>query len=133
MSRSTEAARELFIRGLRDRLEAGAVEYGEQSFERPVAQILSEMQEELLDVAGWAFIGWTRLQRLRAACVANAVRQVIADGARYADIDAVSAVLEQSGMTKPAVDNAIDYALTIGTVEVRDAESGLLTLPAGGA
>jgi len=51
---------------LRKRLEAGAREYGEISFRREPSELIGEIEEELLDVCGWAFILWCRLRRLQA-------------------------------------------------------------------
>jgi hypothetical protein len=50
---------------LRERLEAGARTYGEASFQRHATELAAEIEEELLDVSGWAFILWCRLRRLR--------------------------------------------------------------------
>jgi hypothetical protein len=54
-----------FIGRVHGRLEAGAEQYGEASFRRPVGELAGEIEEELLDVCGWAFILWTRVRRLR--------------------------------------------------------------------
>lgn len=56
-----------FVAQLRARLAAGARQYGNRSFERPLAEVVEEIEQELLDVAGWGLIAWTRLQRVRAA------------------------------------------------------------------
>lgn len=50
---------------LEARLARGVREYGDGSFSEPPDELLREMQEEVLDVAGWGFILWVRLQRLR--------------------------------------------------------------------
>lgn len=47
------------------RLEQGAREYGDQSFSKEPRELVREVEEELLDVAGWAFILWTRIRALR--------------------------------------------------------------------
>jgi len=49
---------------LRERLEAGARNYGEVSFRREPAELAGEIEQELLDVCGWAFVLWCRLRRL---------------------------------------------------------------------
>ena len=54
-----------FTARLRARLEAGAREYGDTSFSRPAAELIDEIQQELEDVAGWGFLLWVRLDRLR--------------------------------------------------------------------
>jgi hypothetical protein len=50
---------------LRERLEAGARSYGEASFGREPAELAGEIEQELLDVCGWAFVLWCRLRHLR--------------------------------------------------------------------
>lgn len=52
-----------FAARLRARLDRGAETYGDQSFERPLPTTLHEIEEELLDVSGWAFVAWVRLRR----------------------------------------------------------------------
>jgi hypothetical protein len=49
------------------RLDAGQLEYGDRSFSRPSSELLDEIEEELLDVIGWAYPLWCRLRKLRAA------------------------------------------------------------------
>jgi hypothetical protein len=49
------------------RLDAGQLEYGDRSFSQPSGELLDEIEEELLDVIGWAYPLWCRLQKLRAA------------------------------------------------------------------
>lgn len=53
-----------FAARIRGRLEVGKREYGDSSFRRPMVELVGEIQEELLDVAGWAFILYSRLERL---------------------------------------------------------------------
>lgn len=55
----------LFVRAVRSRLEAGRAEYGDRSFERPPTELLAELQEEALDLAGWGFVLWHRLSEMR--------------------------------------------------------------------
>ena len=54
-----------FGAAMRQRLEQGRKTYGDRSFQRPPAELLAEIQEELLDIAGWGFIAWTRLEELK--------------------------------------------------------------------
>jgi hypothetical protein len=74
-----------FIAAVRARLEAGAEAYGDQSFERPTAELVRELQQEALDLAGWGFILFERLRRLEAVAkradedAASAERPVRAD------------------------------------------------------
>ena len=49
------------------RLDAGKLEYGDRSFSQPSGELLDEIEEELLDVIGWAYPLWCRLRKLRAA------------------------------------------------------------------
>jgi hypothetical protein len=58
-----EVARFLYM--VRARLDAGRVEYGDRSFSRDPDALLKEIEEELLDVVGWASILFARLQRIR--------------------------------------------------------------------
>lgn len=53
------------------RLNHGAVEYGEASFERPILELITEIKEELADVAGWSWIMWHRLNRMAQVLQAN--------------------------------------------------------------
>jgi len=48
------------------RVQVGAKAYGNASFMRPADELVGEIEEELLDVCGWAFVLWTRLRHLRA-------------------------------------------------------------------
>jgi hypothetical protein len=56
-----------FVAALESRLDAGERAYGDSSFKRPPGELTAEIEEELLDVAGWGFILWSRLHRMRAA------------------------------------------------------------------
>ena len=47
------------------RLETGEREYGDESFTRPQSEIVEELAQEALDLAGWAFILWTRIERMK--------------------------------------------------------------------
>lgn len=49
------------------RLSAGAKEYGDRSFSRQPLELMDEIQEELLDICGWSFVLFTRLQKVRDA------------------------------------------------------------------
>ena len=55
-----------FEKVLTRRLEAGAREYGDTTFTRPLGEIVGELEEELLDVVGWAFMAWIRMERARS-------------------------------------------------------------------
>jgi hypothetical protein len=47
------------------RMRAGHREYGDRSFDRPLFALMAEIEEELLDCPNWAFIAWSRLNRLK--------------------------------------------------------------------
>ena len=49
-----------FIQHLDQRLKKGYHEYGDKSFDRSSNSLLNEIQEELVDVAGWAEILYSR-------------------------------------------------------------------------
>jgi hypothetical protein len=55
-----------FTRQVLARLEKGRLVYGDRSFDRFSADLLGEIEEELLDVCGWSFVLWSRLRRLRS-------------------------------------------------------------------
>jgi hypothetical protein len=56
-----------FTAAVSQRREQGRHVYGDRSFHRAPEALVGEIAEELLDVAGWAFILWVRLDRMRAA------------------------------------------------------------------
>lgn len=56
-----------FAGEVRSRLEAGRAEYGDRSFARPPAELIGELQQEALDLAGWGFVLWCRLEAMRRA------------------------------------------------------------------
>jgi len=47
------------------RLRSGQREYHDESFSADPRRLLQELQQELLDVSGWGFILWQRLERVR--------------------------------------------------------------------
>ena len=57
----------LFASCVAARLEAGRREYGDRSFSREPRELIREVEEELFDVAGWAFILWSRIRDVRVA------------------------------------------------------------------
>lgn len=67
----TPAPEDEFVALLRERWRRGAVEYGNRSFGQPFPQTADEILQELVDVAGWAFVAWAglreRLARVQAA------------------------------------------------------------------
>lgn len=69
MSRETpmsdEAIRSfpLFTDAVSKRLDRGRRDYGDSSFTKPMEAVLDELAAECLDLAGWGFILWTRIQK----------------------------------------------------------------------
>lgn len=53
---------EAFVASVRSRLEAGKRAYGDDSFRRPPTELIDELTQEALDLAGWAFVLWSRLR-----------------------------------------------------------------------
>jgi hypothetical protein len=47
------------------RLEAGKQTYGDRSFQMHPAELSGEVEEELLDVTGWAFVLGVRMKSIR--------------------------------------------------------------------
>ena len=56
-----------FIEALTSKLQRGFESYGDKSFDGPLVDTISELQEEALDLAGWGFVLWIKLDRLRRA------------------------------------------------------------------
>lgn len=54
---------------MKERLRDGHDAYGEVSFERRPSILAGEIQQELLDVVGWAFILWCRMRDLEVAII----------------------------------------------------------------
>lgn len=59
-----------FLDLVRARLEQGAKDYGKAELPggdpRTMATIIGEIEQEVLDVVGWAGVGWLKLQSLKA-------------------------------------------------------------------
>jgi hypothetical protein len=56
-----------FVAHVHSRLEAGARAYGDKSFAASPEALVLEVQQELEDVCGWAFVLWVRLEAIREA------------------------------------------------------------------
>src|SRR5882762_4527422 len=55
-----------FILSVLTRLEAGKRTYGDESFQMQPAELSGEVEEELLDVTGWAFVLWVGMKSIRS-------------------------------------------------------------------
>lgn len=58
---------EAFFAQVRSRMEAGRKTYGDKSFGLEAPVLVGELEAEALDLAGWGFVLWHRLRRLREA------------------------------------------------------------------
>ena len=56
-----------FHRVVRERLEAGRREYGDASFSKAPAELLEELSQEALDLAGWGYVLWCRIEAAKGA------------------------------------------------------------------
>lgn len=63
--RHQEEAAEEFLGLIRERLAHGRRQYGDASLALAPGSIVGEIEEELLDVAGWSFVLWLRMRGLR--------------------------------------------------------------------
>jgi hypothetical protein len=57
------------------RLNKGAAEYGDESFDLPLLDLRTEILEELVDAVGWLFLAWCRVQSPRLKRAAAATRK----------------------------------------------------------
>lgn len=57
--------RRAFLDRVLERMKLGAREYGDQSFDKPFDELLVELEQEALDLAGWGFVVWEKIQRVR--------------------------------------------------------------------
>src|SRR5689334_8529527 len=56
-----------FAQRVRARLEAGRAAYGDASFRAAPDTLLGELSQEALDLAGWGFVLWKRIESMRPA------------------------------------------------------------------
>ncbi len=54
----------IFTEAVLSRLRVGAAEYGDESLDADPDRLAREIQEELLDVMGWAFLLWAKMQAI---------------------------------------------------------------------
>ncbi|HLV22998.1 MAG TPA: hypothetical protein VKZ49_19045 [Polyangiaceae bacterium] len=93
----------VFRRAVRRRLERGARDYGDRSFARPLPTIADEIEQELLDVAGWAFVAYCRVRALRDRMQAAEIDPNAGTVLRF---DAASAALIEQLCERLQVDRA---------------------------
>ncbi len=58
-------SRERFLELLDERLDQGAKEYGDRSFDRSELELLTELQQEALDLAGWSWVLFEKIERMK--------------------------------------------------------------------
>src|SRR5262245_19946883 len=56
-----------FAERVRERSEAGRQAYGDRSFSKDPDELLAELQQEALDLAGWGYVLFARIERAREA------------------------------------------------------------------
>lgn len=56
-----------FFSAVEQRLEAGQRAYGDKSFSRDPSELLGELEQEALDLAGWGYVLWCRVRAAKAA------------------------------------------------------------------
>ncbi len=66
-----------FMKAVRARLEMGREEYRDCAFTRPPEELIRMIEQELLDVCGWAFILWCRVAALRSEIPESAARAAV--------------------------------------------------------
>ena len=78
-----------FVAAIEARLELGAREYQDRpAASRPPLELLDEIGQELIDVAGWSFLLWRRVEGLRERL--GAVQNGWSTESRAADVDATA-------------------------------------------
>jgi len=53
------------MEAIKKRLEAGKREYGDSTYGLSSSELAYEIEEELLDVAGWAFFLWLQINGMK--------------------------------------------------------------------
>jgi len=65
-----------FSERVKQRLDQGAESYGNTNFEMSCGDLLSEIEQEALDLMGWTFLFWVRLQKMREALASVGVASI---------------------------------------------------------
>lgn len=74
MTREQEGAFAAYTVSVWSRLEAGAEAYEDRSFSKDPVELVRELQQEALDLAGWGFVLWSRLRALESAAASVSSR-----------------------------------------------------------
>jgi hypothetical protein len=67
-----------FAELVRRRLEKGRATYGDRSFDSDPTELIGELQQECLDLAGWGFVLFCRLEAMVRALSTDRVQQACA-------------------------------------------------------
>ncbi len=70
----------IYAEAVQAKLAQGAADYGDASLDADSEALLSEIEEELLDVTGWGFLLWVRLRNLRTKLAAIETRTTSGSG-----------------------------------------------------
>jgi len=65
---------------IRARCENGKLEYGDKSFSKDPLALIEELEQECLDIPGWSFITYCRLQQMKRA-LTEALNRTLHDAA----------------------------------------------------
>lgn len=65
-----------FVEAVRARLMKGAIAYENRSFSSPPEVLIEELRQEALDLAGWGFILFCRLEAMTTALEASPATRV---------------------------------------------------------
>jgi hypothetical protein len=55
---------EYFFQAVREKMDRGQSEHGDGALERDPSELIEEIMEECVDIAGWGSIAWMRLAEL---------------------------------------------------------------------
>ncbi len=96
-----------YFEAVRARLMKGAVVYEDRSFSKDPADLLEELRQEALDLAGWGFVLYCRLQAMSEALEASAtptrlVSATVAETPNSAEYRGVCLVQAPSGGSSTA-------------------------------
>jgi len=56
-----------FAERVRAKLARGSVVFENRSFSKSPVDLAAEIQDELIDICGWSFVLWSRLETMRVA------------------------------------------------------------------
>lgn len=110
-------AREVFFTQFLGRLSKGEHLHGDRSFERSPEEILAEIRDEALDLAGWGYILWKRIQFAIDQLRADLLTQPDDEASKTRIIDTAWRLLTQAQYLKTRGAEPGDQTLLRVTVE----------------